>query len=46
MGVKMLVPFWVPYIRCRTIIGIPKGTRILTTTHIERDHPDLLTGSQ
>ena len=33
-------------IRCRTIIGVQQGTIILTTTHIEKDDPDLLTGSE
>ena len=29
-----MIPFWVPNFRCRIIIGIQKGTIILTTTHI------------
>ena len=29
--VRIMVPFWV---RCRIIIGIRKGTIILTTTHV------------
>ena len=35
--VKIWVPFWVisPNIRCRTIMGTPKGTIILTTTQLE-----------
>ena len=33
--VKIRVPFWVPYIRCRIILGTQKGTLILTTTHLQ-----------
>ena len=34
--VKIMVPFWVPEkIRCRTILGTPKGIIILTTTRLE-----------
>ena len=33
--VKIRVPFWGTLnIRCRNIIGTPKGTIILTTTHV------------
>ena len=41
MVVKTLVPFWGTLnIRCRIILGIQKGTIILTTTHLE-GHGDL-----
>ena len=35
--VKIMVPFWVRTLntRCRIIIGVQKGTIILTTTHIK-----------
>ena len=34
--VKVMVPFWgILNLRCRIIIGIQKGTIILTTTHID-----------
>ena len=32
--VKIMVPFWVPNIRCCIIIGTQRGTIILTTTHM------------
>ena len=36
VAVKIMAPFWGSLnIRCRIMIGIQKGTIILTTTHIE-----------
>ena len=35
VAVKIMIPFWGTLsIRCRIIIGIPKGTIVLTTTHV------------
>ena len=38
--VKIRVPFWGTLIdRCRMILGIPKGTLILTTTQVFLETP-------
>ena len=39
VAVKIMIPFWGTLnIRCRIIVGIHKGTIILTTSHVYALH--------